>query len=49
MKKFGTLQTECLDYLIGPMSVSELQAEIDSWLKNTTHTAHTAHMNLSAS
>ncbi|MBR2463144.1 MAG: hypothetical protein IKB33_08460 [Spirochaetaceae bacterium] len=24
-----TLQTECLDYLIGPMSVSELQAEID--------------------
>ena len=33
MKKFGTLQTECFDYLIGPMSVSELQAEIDSWLK----------------
>ena len=32
-RMIGTLQTECLDYLIGPMSVSELQAEIDSWLK----------------
>ncbi|MBD5413460.1 MAG: transposase [Treponema sp.] len=28
-----TLQTECLDYLSGPMSVSELQGEIDRWLK----------------
>ena len=32
-RMIGTLQTECLDYLTGPMSVSELQAEIDSWLK----------------
>lgn len=28
-----TLQVECLDYLEGPMNVTELQAEIDSWLK----------------
>ncbi len=29
----GTLQRECLDYLTGPMTVTELQAEIDRWLK----------------
>ena len=28
-----TLQVECLDYLEGPMNVTEIQAEIDSWLK----------------
>ena len=28
-----TLQVECLDYLKGAMSVTELQTEIDSWLK----------------
>ena len=28
-----TLLTECLDYLTGTLSVSELQAEIDKWLK----------------
>ncbi len=28
-----TLQIECLDYLTGPMSVTELQEEIDKWLK----------------
>ena len=28
-----TLQVECLDYLTGPMNVTEFQAEIDKWLK----------------
>ena len=28
-----TLQYECLDYLTGPMNVTELQEEIDRWLK----------------
>ena len=28
-----TQQRECLDYLTGPMSVAELQSEIDTWFK----------------
>ncbi|MBR0486072.1 MAG: transposase, partial [Treponema sp.] len=28
-----TLQVECLDYLEGPMNVTEIQTEINSWLK----------------
>lgn len=32
-RMIGTLQRECLDYLVGPMTVEELQNEIDRWLK----------------
>ena len=32
-RMIGTLQTECIDYLAGPMSDSELLAELDKWLK----------------
>lgn len=36
-RMIGTLQRECLDYLVGPMTVEELQEEIDRWLKKYHH------------
>lgn len=36
-RMIGTLQRECLDYLSGPMTVEELQEEIDRWLKKYHH------------